>query len=78
MTIHWNRIFALLLLITACVVALCTWRAIGAAFYTLWSIGARHHPDEQVHGIIVLGLLGATLVGIVRILVTENNRRQSP
>lgn len=78
MTIHWNRIFAVLLLVAGCITALCTWRSIGAALRTLWSIGARHAPDEQVHGIIVLGLLGAVLVGIVRILATDNNRRHSP
>lgn len=77
MTIHWNRIIAFLLLVVGGIIALTTWRSIGAALRTLWAIGARHHhPDEQVHGLIVLGLLGVVLVGIVRILVTENSRRQ--
>jgi hypothetical protein len=78
MTIHWNRIIAFLLLVAGGIIALTTWRSIGAALRTLWAIGARHHPDEQVQGIIVLGLLGAVLVGIVRILVTKNHRGQGP
>ena len=70
MTIHWNRIIVSVLLVIAIVIGLTSWRSIVSAVATLWTIGSRHHPDQQVHGIIVLGLLGIILVGIVRIFAS--------
>lgn len=39
-------------------------------------IGPGNSPEEQVKGLIAVGLLGATIVSVVRILTHERDRRR--
>lgn len=68
MQIKWRNVFALALLVTAIVVAIKSARQIAAALSALGEIGPGHSPEDKMVGLIVLGLLGAIIVALARIL----------
>lgn len=73
MQIRWANIIALALAILALIVAVKARYQIAELLSTVKAIGPGGDPDERTLGILALGLIAISAVGIVRIL--QNNRR---
>lgn len=69
MQIRWNNIVAALLAIVILIVLVRCWPQIAAALTTVRDIGPGHSTADKTAGLIIIGLIGAALVAIVRILV---------
>jgi hypothetical protein len=68
MRVHWENIFALVLLIFVIVLAVRFGKPVGHAMTSMGDIGPGHTTDEKTVGLIALGFLCALIVAIVRIL----------
>jgi len=70
MRIH--NIVVMILIVGLIMLLVNGWPPLTAAVTSLNRIGPGHATDDKVTGLITLGLIGAVLVALVRIL---NNRR---
>jgi len=61
-------LIALALALTAGVLAFRFWHALGAFLSNLARLGPGYSREEQTLGLIALGLIGACLVAVVRIV----------
>lgn len=68
MQIKWNNVIVLLFVTAFCLGLYVCGPAIRQALYGLRQIGPSYGPDEQMFGLMVLGLLGVVVVAIVKIL----------
>lgn len=73
MKINWNNLFAALLGIAGLILFLRYRYAALEFLSTVKRIGPGHSPEDLTLGLLVIGICGAVLVAIVRLLV--NNRR---
>ena len=71
MKILWHRVFAFVLAVVALGFALRHRHALARLLETPQYIGPGHSPDEMTLGLITLGLLGVTLVAVVRLLTRK-------
>ena len=71
MVVQWRNILVVILLITACVTVTKNGGSIAAFLSTIDQVGSGT-PDEQVRGLLAVGLLGVIVVSIVRILVRKD------
>ena len=72
--IRWNNLIAFAMAIVAFWVAVKLLPEIRAFLATMRDLGPGHDPDDRTLGLIAVGLLGAVLVAIVRILVSSNRK----
>ena len=73
MNVHWNNIIAFVLGLIGLILLL-RYREQAVAFLsTVKRIGPGNSPEDMTLGLVVIGISGAVLVAIVRIL-TNNNR----
>ncbi|MBI3852688.1 MAG: hypothetical protein HY298_20735 [Verrucomicrobia bacterium] len=73
MKINWNNVFAACLGLAAIVLFLRHRHEVSAFLATVKRIGPGHSPEDMTLGLIVIGICGAVLVAIVRLL-TQNRR----
>lgn len=73
MKINWNNVFAAFLGLAAIVFFLRYRHAALEFLSTAKRIGPGHSPEDLTLGLLVIGICGAVLVAIVRLLI--NNRR---
>lgn len=74
MQIRWNNIIALILLVISAVLAVRFLPAMMSFLSTMKDIGPGHTTDDKTIGLIAFGLVGITLVAVVRILTTRNSK----
>jgi len=67
MRIHWPNIYALILIIVACVMAIRHWTAIGIFLGGIAHIGPGHSGDERIMGLIAFGIVAVLFVAVLRI-----------
>ncbi len=75
MRILWHNVIALILLVTAIVIAVKNRYEIVAFLTTMDDIGPGYTAAQQVRGLLATGLVLVALVAIVRILVSRHDRR---
>ena len=73
MRIHWDRIVASILLLTAFVLGMRYRHAISGFLGNMERIGPGHSADEQTLGLIALGLIGVCIVAVVKILTRDRD-----
>lgn len=71
MQIRWNNIVAAMLAIVILIVLVHCWPQITAGLTTVRNIGPGHTTADKTAGLITIGLIGAVLVAIVRILTSQ-------
>ena len=71
--IRWTNVFLAGLLVVGVIVAIQGAPQIGAFLATIDQIGVGN-PDDQVKGLLAVGLLGVIVVCVARILVQKNDR----
>jgi len=64
----------MILVVVLVVLLVNCWPQITTALTSMNRIGPGHSPDEKVTGLIALGLTGAVLVAVVRILSNRNGK----
>jgi len=67
MTIHWNRIIALVLAVFVMLIFMSHSGTVRKTVASIEGIGPGHSPDEQTFGLLILGLLCVTVVALVKI-----------
>ena len=75
MRILWHNVIALILFVTAIVIAVKNRYEIVAFLMTMDDIGPGHTVEQQVRGLLATAFLAVVLVVIVRILVSRHDRR---
>ena len=75
MRILWNRVFALCLAIGVFLLLLTHCGGIVLAVQTVDDIGPTYSSQEQIRGLVTLGLLLVALVAIVKLLLDNNRPR---
>ena len=83
MNFRWNRIIALALAIAAVLFAVRHGASCRAALDSIGHMGDNNSTDDRFVGFIVLGLIGAFVVAIVRIVIGDRSdsrggRRDDP
>lgn len=68
MRIHWPNIFATILTIIGCVIAIRHWTAMGHILGSINRMGPGHTDDERTTGLIAFGLVAFLLIAVLRIL----------
>lgn len=75
----WNKsgctldsIIAMVLVIIVIVLLVNAWPQITATLATMHRLGRGHSSDDKVTGLVTIGLIGALLVAVVRILNKHN------
>ena len=72
MQIRWANLIVAVLVIVAVVLAFQMRDELVATLSTLRAIGPSHSTDEQIKGLLVLGLILVALVGVVRVLTCRD------
>lgn len=76
MKVLWTNVFILVFALFALVLILRNRSDVGLTIASVRNIGTGHSPEEQVVGIIVLGLILVSIVVIVRLLVSQNRNEK--
>jgi hypothetical protein len=71
MQIHWRNIIAAILAILILIGLVNCWPQITAALTSVRNISPGHTTEDKMTGLIMIGLIGAVLVAIVRILTSQ-------
>lgn len=73
MRIHWHNIIALILVIIAIVLFFKCWPEMTDTLATMKHLGPGHTVEDKTFGLLALGLIGAILVAVVKILTSGRN-----
>ena len=68
MQIRWNNVVGAVLAIIVLIVLLRCWPQVTGTLTTIGNIGPGHSTEDKTTGLVLIGLIGAVLVAIVRIL----------
>ncbi len=74
MRVYWGRVFAFLLVVFVAILLIAQGSDIARFLSNIKNFGPNHSTDEQFAGMIASVIILACIVGIVRILASENHR----
>ncbi len=74
MRIHWSRVIALTLTLTGLIILLRYRHAIMGFLTNVERIGPGNSPEDQVMGLLAIGMIGVCVVSVVKILTHRPDR----